>query len=540
MMKKYLKETAKYLLRCYPVIRPYIKRVDAMYEMSNEELMNRNEKRFLYIFRRAYDKSPFYYRLYTEAGIKKEDIKCLEDIKKLPVITKDMVKKYAQEMLTVPKWQVMVGHTSGTTGTPLTVYSSWPSIWWNQAYTYSARLRNGFKYGQPLVSLRGNLDRNTMHMKVHVSNTLYLSSYCINKDTIKTYYDVIIKHKPVAIEGYPSSLYTLSLCMSEAGLKLDIPVAFTSSETLLDYQRILIEKQLGTEIYDNFGMTEQTIYLQEAFNHQGYYELPGYSINEYLEDGEICTSLTNEAFPLIRYRSNDIIELAELDAEHPQIMVKSVEGRKEDFLLCKDGGRIQRLDFIFKGVNHVRYGQLVQEKNGFLNVNIVPDFGFSKLDEKSIENNVIERIGKDNIDFKINQIRESDLVYTKRGKFKFLIHLSSIVGGEILRVVGRVDDFLICKDGSRVTRVDFVEDGENIKACQWIQKEKGKLLILIVPDDGFTVKDKEFVVDETIKRVGENNMDIEVKLAELADLRLSKRGKFRLIVNEIPKGNNHE
>lgn len=428
-MKKYLKETAKYLLRCYPVIRPYIKRVDAMYEMSNEELKNRNEERFLYIFRRAYDKSPFYHRLYTEAGIKKEDIKCLEDIKKLPVITKDMVKKHAPEMLTVPKWQVMSGHTSGTTGTPLTVYSSWASIWWNQAYTYSARLRNGFKYGQPLVSLRGNLDRNTMHLKVHASNTLYLSSYCINKDTVKNYYDLIIRHKPVAIEGYPSSLYTLALCMSEAGLKLDIPVAFTSSETLLDYQRTLIEKQLGTEIYDNYGMTEQTIYLQEAFNHQGYYELPGYSINEYLEDGELCTSLTNVAFPLIRYRSNDVIELAESNNENPQIIAT--------------------------------------------------------------------------------------------------------------RILGRVDDFLICKDGSRVTRVDFVEDGEHIKACQWIQKEKGKLLILIVPDDGFSDIDKEFVVDETIKRVGENNMDIDVKLTKLDELKLTKRGKFRLIVNEIPKENNH-
>ena len=95
-------------------------------------------------------------------------------------------------------------------------------------------------------------------------------------------------------------------------MKLDIPVAFTSSETLLGYQRALIEKQLGTEIYDNYGMTERTIYLKEANNHQGYYELPGYSINEYLKDGEICTSLINEAFPLIRYRSNDIIELAEL------------------------------------------------------------------------------------------------------------------------------------------------------------------------------------------------------------------------------------
>jgi len=429
MLKKYLKETAKYLLRSYPVIRPYVKQIDAMYEMNAEELRKRNEARFLHIFRRAYDKSPFYHQLYVEAGIKKEDVTCLEDIKKLPVVTKDMVKKHANEMLTVPKWKMIGAHTSGTTGTPLTVYESWPSIWWNQAYTYSARLRNGFRYGQPLVSLRGNLDRNTMRMKVHVSNTLYLSSYCINKDTINTYCDMIMRHKPVAIEGYPSSLYTLALCMKEAGLQLRIPVAFTSSETLLDYQRILIEKQLGTEIYDNYGMTEQTIYLQEAYNHKGYYEMPGYSINEYLEDGEICTSLTNEAFPMIRYRSNDVIETADLDADNPMVVVKSVEGRKEDFLTCKDGGRIQRLDFIFKGVNHVKYGQLIQEENGFLNVNIVPDEGFSKQDETCIVHNVVERIGKDNIDFKINRITEAELRYTKRGKFKFLIHLSNIVGG---------------------------------------------------------------------------------------------------------------
>lgn len=85
-----------------------------------------------------------------------------------------------------------------------------------------------------------------------------------------------------------------------------------------------------------------------------------------------------------------------------------------------------------------------------------------------------------------------------------------------------------------MTRVDFVEDGKHIKACQWIQKEMGKLLVLIVPDEGFTDQDKDFVLEETIKRVGENNMDIEVKLAELTDLRMTRRGKFRLIVNEIP------
>ena len=65
-IKKYLFETIKYALRSYPIIRPYIKEVDRLYTMNAEELKQRNEKRFLEIFRRAYDKSPFYHKLYTE------------------------------------------------------------------------------------------------------------------------------------------------------------------------------------------------------------------------------------------------------------------------------------------------------------------------------------------------------------------------------------------------------------------------------------------------------------------------------------------
>ena len=150
-------------------------------------------------------------------------------------------------------------------------------------------------------------------LKVHASNTLFFSSYNINPSKVQFYYEQIVKHKPVAIEGYPNSLYALALLFRDAGLKLHIPLAFTSSETLLDYQRELIQEQLGAETYDFYGMTEQTICLAEKTNHNGYYEVPGYSINEFLEDGEICTSLINKAFPLIRYRSNDVIEVNDDD-----------------------------------------------------------------------------------------------------------------------------------------------------------------------------------------------------------------------------------
>lgn len=532
-IKKYLFETIKYALRSYPIIRPYIKEVDRLYTMNAEELKQRNEKRFLEIFRKAYDKSPFYHKLYTEEGIRKEDITCLEDIKKLPVITKDMVKKHADEMLTVPRWQVIRANTSGTTGTPLKIYESWPSIWWTQAYTYCSRKRDGFTYGQPLVSLRGHLNRNQTSLKIHLSNTLFLSSYNINSNTVEQYYKKIVMFQPIAIEGYPSSLYSLALFLKDAELELNIPITFTSSETLLDYQRDLIEERLGTEIYDRYSMTERTIFLVESHNHGGYYEAPGFSINEYIDDGEICTSLINDAFPMIRYRSNDIMEIEEATDENPQIVVKRVNGRKEDYLHCKDGSRIMRLDFIFKDVKHVKMSQLVQDKEGVLSVRVVPEKDFTDDDRNRIEQNIIARIGAGNIDFRIELITENEIQLTPRGKYKFIINLMNVNrGGVIKRILGRKDDYVICKDGSLVTRIDFIESGQHIKACQWVQEEKGEVIVYIVPDENFTEADAYFVKNETLKRVGFDNMEVSTKIVGIEDLIYTQRGKFKLIVRK--------
>ncbi len=193
-MKKYLKETAKYLLRSYPFVHPYVKEIDAMYGMQADELRKRNEKKFIELFRLAYTKSHFYHEFYKDNGIGVDDIKSLEDITKLPILTKQIVKEHGTEMLTCNKHGLIANHTSGTTGTPLTVYENWEALWREQAYFICYRKRCGYKYGQPLVSLRGNLGRNDTCMKVHASNTLYLSSYNINEKTADQYYRAINKH----------------------------------------------------------------------------------------------------------------------------------------------------------------------------------------------------------------------------------------------------------------------------------------------------------------------------------------------------------
>ena len=421
-MNKYLKESIKYLLRSYPVIYPYVKEVERMYNMSHDELQERNERIFLNIFRKAYTKSSFYHKLYTEAGIKLEDIKCLGDISKLPVVTKDMILHQSDALLTTSKWKLLKNRTSGTTGTPLTVFEDWKSIWREQAYFYCYRKRCGYTYGQPLVSLRGNLGKKDTMMYVHISNTLYLSSYNINEQTVWAYYKGIEKRSPRAIEGYPSSLYNLALLLKDKGLYCNIPVCFTSSENLLDFQRQLIEERFHTKIFDHYGTTERTIRISESIKHDGYFEDPGYSINEYLKDRVISTSLINSAFPLIRYQSSDVVILKE-NTKDERVSIDRIQGRSDNCIKGKDGSIYNNaaLTFILTYSHNIRYAQFIQKKNGKVLLNIVPEAVFSSQNLDELKQMIDLKIGLSNLELEINLIKEQDLIYTTRNKYSYII-----------------------------------------------------------------------------------------------------------------------
>ena len=421
-MNKYLKESIKYLLRSYPVIYPYVKEVERMYNMSHDELQGRNERVFLKIFRKAYTKSSFYHKLYTEAGIKLEDIKCLGDISKLPVVTKDMILHQSDALLTTSKWKLLKNRTSGTTGTPLTVFEDWKSIWREQAYFYCYRKRCGYTYGQPLVSLRGNLGKKDTMMYVHISNTLYLSSYNINEQTVGAYYKGIEKRSPRAIEGYPSSLYNLALLLKDKGLYCNIPVCFTSSENLLDFQRQLIEERFQTKIFDHYGTTERTIRISESIKHDGYFEDPGYSINEYLKDRVVSTSLINSVFPLIRYQSSDVVILKE-NTKDERVSIDRIQGRSGNCIKGKDGSIYNNaaLTFILTYSHNIRYAQFIQKKNGKVLLNIVPEAVFSSQNLDELKQMIDLKIGLSNLELEINLIKEQDLIYTTRNKYSYII-----------------------------------------------------------------------------------------------------------------------
>ena len=358
-------------------------------------------------------KSEFYKELYSKHDIDISKIKTLEDFKKLPTITKQMIKGNEETLLTRSKYFLFKGYTSGSTGSPLTVYYDYFSVLKENAYVWSYREKCGLNFGDPIISLRGNLKKKEIFSFDKYTNTLYLSSYNLNKENIANYYKLILDFKPKAILAYPSSIYLLTILLKEKSLLLNIDKVFTSSETLYSNQKEVIENYLSAKIFDWFGNAERTIALQQQ-NDGKYKEPILYSYNEYKEENTITTSLNNFSYPLIRYEVDDIIEV------NKRKEITTIHGRKDDFISLDDGTNIGRLDHLFKGINGIDYAQIIQDKIGVIDINIVEN-GFSERDKKLLIKKINEYLGW-NISYNINIIEKNEIKYMKSGKFKMVIN----------------------------------------------------------------------------------------------------------------------
>lgn len=417
-IKFYIKESLKYFLRSKIFIRKELKEVERLYGLSEDELYAYKEEQFLKLFKHAMTKSPFYKEFYGKAGITIDDIQSLKDIEKLPVLTKEIVRQNNKKIPTVATWRLFKARTSGTTGTPLMIYQDYQAVKKFQAYLRYFRLRCSFEYGEPIVSLRGYFDKVKLKHNIHISNTLYLSSYNINQENILKYFNYISKFKPKAIEGHPSSLYNLCLLLKQNNLNVNIPLVFTSSESLYTFQRDFIEDVFRAKICDLYGCTELAILLTQTAENNYYKEEPGFSINEYYETKIITTSLINNSFPLIRYQIDDILSTKKLEQ---QTIIDEIHGRIEDQIVCKDGTKIGRTDDLFTRVKNVLLAQIIQNEVGAIDINIVPDEKFSEIDKRTIYNDIHKKSGENNLDIKINTVTSSEIIYTKRNKFKFVL-----------------------------------------------------------------------------------------------------------------------
>ncbi len=411
---------------------------------SSEQLNNYQQNKLQDLIAYSYRHVKYYRKIMDERNLTPDDITTIEDLRKLPILTKDLINKNFTDLLSdeYDMASVAKGHTSGTTGSPLEICYSNDLIHINYAMLDRQYAWAGIKlkrFGDRIAVIRGNvivpLHQNKPPFWRHnyFHNHILLSSFHMSQDNLASYIDKLERFKPKVIDGYPSTVYVLAKYLKNSGRKLKLEAVLTSSETLFDFQRELIEDSFQCKIFDYFGAAERVLFSTECDKHEGHHIASEYGITEVLDKNDqpvnkgqtgylVATSLHNRAMPLIRYMTNDMsaVKNGLCSCGRNLPLMDDVATKAEDLLTLKDGRLISPsvLTHPFKPLTSIIESQIIQEDLDNIVIKLVTSSEFSQADEVELIHGLSERLGKD-VNIRIEKV--DFLTRTTSGKFKWVI-----------------------------------------------------------------------------------------------------------------------
>lgn len=393
--------------------REMVQELDNTQRFNAQQIHGYQTQAFVALARHAIDTTHFYSRWAKDNHLTSKDISTLEDIKRFPVIEKSYLRQHASDFRSrapslVTKQFVL--HTSGTTGTPLTVYTDKDSR--SRHYAFFSRLRAnyGITQGDKRATMFGRIimlaeqQRPPFWRYDAVQRNLLMSSYHLNDNNLLHYYRKLQDYKPQEIFSYPSSIFALADFIVRHKLEpLSLKLVMTTAENLLPQQRDTIAKAFNAPIVNQYGCTEMAFFCSDypdgtmKFHPEhGYVEVrsPEGKLSDEGEGELIATGFINYSMPVIRYAIGDSIHLAGRD-NHGRQVLASVKGRTDDLIYTLSGTPVGRLDPIFKGGNGIKYAQIIQSKNGDVLLKLVPDEDYKPSHGESLREELIKRLGRE-------------------------------------------------------------------------------------------------------------------------------------------------
>ena len=324
--------------------------------------------------------------------------------------------------------------TSGTTGTALKIFDSADRLAENYAVVWRQRRSFGVDLGDPFLAFTGQMivpitqtDEPFWRRDYHSKRTLF-SIYHMSPKNLVDYVDPIHDSEASYVEGYPSALHLVSRAMIESGRCLPagrLKAVFTSSESLLAYQRERIEEAFGAPIRDHYASTEHVVAMTSCRLGRLHVDMefgivevePMEETEEWVRGPLLVTGLGNPPAPMIRYRIGDIGTRLKAPCEcgRPGDVYLDIDGRIEDYVVTQSGRLIGRLDHVFKGRSDIVESQILQSEASALVVHVVPSGGYSEDSRRRLVSDLHERVGRE---MKI-EIRELDRIEREpNGKFR--------------------------------------------------------------------------------------------------------------------------
>ena len=336
------------------VKKPIFGELEAIETASRDEISALQLERLKWSLRHAYDNVPFHKKAFDETGVHPDDLKSLSDLAKFPFMTKTALRdNYPFGLFAVPRDQVVRLHaSSGTTGKSIVVgYTAQDIENWAHLMARSIRaaggrkgdmVHNAYGYGMFTGGLGAHFGAERLGCTV-----VPMSGGQTEKQVAQ-----ILDFQPQIIMVTPSYSLVIAEEFQRLGIKpedISLKVGIFGAEPWGEGMRAEIERKLGIDAIDIYGLTEvmgpgvacECIESKDGpvvWEDHFYPEIINPDTGEVVPDGEdgelVFTSLTKQAFPVIRYRTRDLTRLLPPSSRAFRRMGK-ITGRSDDMLIVR-------------------------------------------------------------------------------------------------------------------------------------------------------------------------------------------------------------
>lgn len=372
--------------------------------LSREDINTYRLRKLRRVLRHAYNHVPYYRSAFDEAGVRIEDIQSIEDLARLPLLSKADVRENLYFELFADnhkKKDMLKVTTSGSTGEPFTTYADRHQLEWRFATTMRAAEWTGWRFGDRQARLwhqtLGMSWSQVLRERIDAlfMRRMFIPAYEIKDSNIRDLMNKLVKHRPVLVDGYAESFNFLAHYAHTHGMEGFQPKAVMSSAQIMPEQvRETIETSFQTRVYDKYGSREFSGIAYEDESHDGHLVMAESYIVEILKDGRpalpgeigevVITDLNNFHVPIIRYRIGDLAvavdENCGADAVRQFPRLGRIEGRSQAIVMCSNGAWLPGTFFAHFFKDHdqiIRHYQVVQEERGAITIKIVPGMHFT-------------------------------------------------------------------------------------------------------------------------------------------------------------------
>lgn len=366
----------------------------------------------------------------------------LNDFNTLSILQKEDILNHLDKIKTIDESEGIESLTGGTTGASMKVIYTKKDMQERFAILDHFRHQHGYELGKKTAWFSGknlitqeDIDKGRCSHYDFINKIRFYSTFLINERNFDVYWKSLNQFQPEFLVGFPSSVYEICQIAKSKGLKYTgkAKIFFPTAETVLAEHRKVITEVLGCKLVDQYASSEGAPFILECKAGSlhihpltGIFEVVDDNLNPAQSGHLLVTSFTTHGTPLIRYRIGDSITLADSTKEctcgsiFP--LVERIEGRTNDYILSPTHGKVNlgNISNSTKDTKGIVCFQLIQDRINHIDINIMINSDFDKIQENNFLNALKERIGNE-INLEIHYL--SEIKKEKSGKFRIVKNL---------------------------------------------------------------------------------------------------------------------